>query len=110
MLTFFALVSIVLAALVIAAIVAFIAFVLKLIFWVVFFPIRLIGKLLFGLAGATLGLVLLPLVVILGGIALVGLVVAAIIAVLTPLLPVLLVALVGWAIYRTSSRSALRVR
>jgi hypothetical protein len=110
MLTFVALASIVFAALVIFAIVAFIAFVLKLIFWVVFFPIRLIGSFLFGLAGATLGLLLLPFIILVGGVVLVGLVIAAIVAIVTPLLPVLLVALVGWAIYRSSSRSALQIR
>jgi hypothetical protein len=83
---------------------ALVGFLLKVLFWAVLFPIRLAFKLIFGLVGLTLGAILLPLVLLVAGIAVVGALVAALIALITPLLPVLLLLLVGWAIYRVSSR------
>jgi hypothetical protein len=81
---------------------ALVGFLLKLLFWAVFFPIRLALKLLFGLVGLTLGAILLPFMLLVAGIAVVGALVAGLIALVTPLLPVILLGLVGWGIYRAS--------
>jgi hypothetical protein len=83
---------------------ALVGFLLKILFWAVLFPIRLVFKLLFGLVGLTLGAVLLPFVLLVAGIAVIGALVAGLIALITPILPVLIFLFVGWAIYRVSSR------
>jgi hypothetical protein len=85
---------------------ALIGFILKVLFWAVFFPIRLAFKLIFGLLGLGLAVVLIPLVMIVAFIAIVGALLAALFAVVAPLLPVLLLGLVGWGIYRASTRSS----
>ena len=82
---------------------ALIGFVLKILLWAILFPIRLVLKLVFGIVGFGLAAVLLPIIVIIGGIAVVGALVAALFEVIAPLLPVLLLGLLGWAIYRASS-------
>jgi len=81
-----------------------IGFVLKLLFWVVLFPIRLALKLVFGILGVGLAVIAAPIVLLIAGIAIFGALVAAVIAIVTPLLPVILLLLLGWAIYRISSR------
>jgi hypothetical protein len=83
---------------------ALVGLLLKLLFWAVLFPIRLAFKLLFGLVGLTLGAILLPFVLLVAGVAVVVALVAGLIALITPMLPVILFLLVGWAIYRVSSR------
>jgi hypothetical protein len=82
-------------------------FPLKLVFWVVFLPIRLLFKLLslpFGLAfgklGMGLGLIALPLILlIVGGMLLVGLIIA-IVGVLIPAIPFVLLGLLLWSVFR----------
>lgn len=91
------------------ATVAVIGFFLKLLFWVVLFPIRLALKLVFGIVGFGLAALLAPLLFLVVGVAIVGTVIAAILALLAPLLPLLLVALVGWLIYRASTNSTYEV-
>jgi hypothetical protein len=92
------------------AAIAIIGLVLKVLFWIVLFPIRLVLKLTFGLLGVALGAVLLPIVLVIAGIAILGAVLTALFAIVAPLLPVLLLALVGWAIYRASSRRTYELR
>ena len=89
-------------------ILALIGFVLKVLLWAVLFPIRLVLKLVFGLLGFGLAVLVVPVVVVVAGIALVGAIVAAIFALVAPLMPLLLVGLVGWAIYRISTGSSVR--
>lgn len=92
------------AVLFIVGTLALIGFVLKILLWTVFFPIRIILKLVFGIIGFGLAALLLPIILVVAGIAVVGALIAAVFALLAPLLPVLLLGLVGWAIYRASSR------
>ncbi len=88
-------------ALVVGGLLAVALFVLKLVFWVVFLPIRLFFKLLFlpfillkwAFVGVA-GLVLLPLLLIAGLVA----VIAMLVAVVTPLLPILFVAAAIWVL------------
>ena len=79
--------------------------------WLVFLPIRLlfhltfglIGgffKLIFGLGGALLGILLVPIVLVVVGIALVGAFFATALALLTPLIPIVFLGLLGWGVYR----------
>ena len=79
--------------------------------WLVLLPIRLLFhlpvglvggffSLLFGLAGALLGIVLVPVVLLVVGVALVGAFFAAALALLTPLIPIVLLGLLGWGVYR----------
>jgi hypothetical protein len=97
-----AIAAIVFVALCIAGTVAVIVFVLKVLFWVVLFPIRLAFKLAFGILGVGFAAIVAPLVLVIGGIAIVGALLAALFAIVAPLLPVILLGLVGWAIYRAS--------
>ena len=83
---------------------ALVGFIIKTIFWIVFFPIRFLFKLVFWTVGAGLAALMLPILLIVGVIAIIGSILAAVFALLAPLLPVALVALVGWAIYRGSTR------
>ncbi len=91
------------------ATVAVIGFFLKLLFWVVLFPIRLALKLVFGIVGFGLAALLAPVLFLVVGVAIIGAVIAAILALLAPLLPLLLVALVGWLIYRASTNRTYEV-
>jgi hypothetical protein len=102
--TLIALSAFAVAACFIFAILALVGFVLKTILWVVFFPIRFILKLVFWILGIGLGVVLLPLILVVAGIAIIGAIVAAILSLLAPVLPIAIVALVGWGIYRASTR------
>lgn len=81
-----------------------IGFLLKLVFWVVFLPFRILFKILFGVGGLLLGAVVAPLLVVVLGAGLVVAVVGALLAIVLPLLPVMLLAFVGWAIYRGTRR------
>jgi hypothetical protein len=101
---FIALAVLAFAAFFILGTIALIGLVLKILFWAVFFPIRLALKLVFGLLGLGFAVVLMPIVVIVAAVAVIGALIAALFALLAPLFPVLLLGLVGWAIYRASSR------
>ena len=83
---------------------ALIGFVLKFLFWVVLFPIRLVLKLVFGILGIGLAVVAAPVVFLIAGVAIFAALAAAIIAIVMPLLPVILLGLLGWAIYGMSTR------
>lgn len=93
----------------VVATVAVIGFVLKLLFWVVLFPIRLALKLVFGIIGFGLAALLAPILFLVAGIAVIGAILAAIVALLAPLMPLLLVVLVGWLIYRASTNRSYEV-
>jgi hypothetical protein len=86
------------------AVLAFVGFAVKAAFWLLFFPIRLLFKMIFGLLGAGLALLFAPLMLLFIGIVVIGVILTALVSLLAPLLPVALVALVGWAIYRGSTR------
>ena len=87
---------------------ALIGFVLKILFWVVLFPIRLAFKLVFGILGIGLAAIVAPVVLLIAGIAVIGALIAALLAIVAPLIPVILLVLVGWAIYRISRGSSVR--
>lgn len=98
-----------LAALAVAAcfvlfLLAVVGFVLKTVFWVVFFPIRLLLKLIGWVLGAGVAVLLLPFILLVAVVAIAGAILMAVLSILGPLLPVAVVALVGWAIYRASTR------
>jgi hypothetical protein len=92
------------AACLIFTVVALLGLVLKTILWIVLFPVRVILKLVFWIVGAGLGLLVLPVVLLVAAVAIVGALIAAILSLLAPLLPIAIVALVGWGIYRASTR------
>jgi hypothetical protein len=102
--TLIALTALAVTACFIFATLAVIGFVLKALFWIVFFPIRFLFKMVFWVLGAGLSVLILPLVLLVGAVAVIGAILAFILSLLAPLLPVAIVALVGWAIYRASTR------
>jgi hypothetical protein len=102
--TLLALSAFAVAACFIFAILALVGLVLKTVLWIVFFPIRFLLKLVFWILSIGLGVLLLPVVLVVAGIALIGAILAAIFSLLAPLLPIGIVALVGWGIYRASTR------
>ena len=90
---------------------------LKLVFWLVFLPLRLAMKLIalpFIALGFLLkllfGLFLLPVFLVLGVVALVGLGLVAVLGLLVPLLPVILAGLVVWGLVKLFSRPAVASR
>jgi hypothetical protein len=102
----------------VAAVIGFLFLLLKLVFWVVFFPLKLVFSLVFlpirllfklttlpfglafGTVGVGLGLIALPLIIlVVGGVLLVGLVVA-IVAVMIPAIPFILLGLLLWSVFR----------
>lgn len=107
--TLLVLAFLVLAAFLVLGAFAVIGFVVRTILRIVFFPIRILFKLVFWTLGAGLAALLMPLVLIALALFVIGGVLAALSALLAPLLPIALVALVGWAIYWGSTRGASRV-
>lgn len=106
MLTFLILASLVMVALLGLAAVAFVGFLIKALLWTVFFPVRLVLKLVFGALGVVFGVLLVPIIVLVAGLAIVGALIAALVAIVAPLIPFVLLALVGWAVYKASTRRA----
>jgi hypothetical protein len=102
--TLIALTAFAVAGCFIFATLALVGLVIKTVLWIVFFPIRFLLKLVFGILGAGLAMLVLPLMVLVAGIAIIGGIIAALLSLLAPLLPIALVALVGWGIYRASTR------
>jgi hypothetical protein len=105
-LTFLILVSLVMVAILGLTAVAFVGFLIKALLWAVFFPVRLILKLVFGTLGVVFGVLLVPIVAIVAGLAIAGALIAALVAIVAPLIPFVLLALVVWAIYKASTRRA----
>jgi len=91
--------------------------VLKLVFWLVFLPLRLAAKLIvlpFIAVGfffkLLFGVLLLPVILVGGLVALVGFGLAAIVGLLLPLLPLVLVGLAIWGFVKLVSRPAVAPR
>lgn len=74
------------------------------IIWLVLFPIRLLFRLVFGVAGLFLGLLLVPILGVVAAVVVVALLAAVAIAALVPLLPLLALLLIGWAFYKAVTR------
>lgn len=76
--------------------------------WLVLLPIKLLFgglfRLVFGIGGAVLGLLIIPLVMVVVVVALIGAFVTAVLGLLVPLLPVLLLVLLAWVIILGSGR------
>jgi hypothetical protein len=72
--------------------------------WLVLFPVRLLFKLVFGVAGVLLGLLLVPILGIVAAIVAVAVLAAVAIAALVPLLPILALGFVGWALFKAVTR------
>jgi hypothetical protein len=103
--TLFLLTGAAVAALCFAALLL-VGFVLKLAFWLVFLPFRVLFKLVFGIGGLLIGVLAAPIVLLLVAIGVIVAVLAALAAIVLPLLPVILLGLGGWAIYRGAGRRA----
>jgi hypothetical protein len=94
------------AGLAVAAVLGFVFFLLKLVFWVILLPFRLLLKALMipvwltlGAVGMAAGAVLLPVVLIaLAAVAVIG-VLATLFALLLPAVPFILLGLMLWAIF-----------
>lgn len=94
------------AGLAVAAVLGFVFFLIKLVFWVVLLPFRLLLKALMipvwltlGALGMAAGAVLLPMVLIaLAAVAIIG-VIATLLALLLPAVPFILLGLMLWAIF-----------
>jgi hypothetical protein len=102
--TFIALAAIAVTGFFLFLTLALVGFIIKMVFWVVFFPIRFLLKLVFWILGAGLAMLVLPILLVVGAIAIIGGIIAAVVSLLAPLLPIAIVALVGWGIYRASTR------
>lgn len=91
--------------------------ILKLVFWVLFLPLRLLGQLIalpFLAAGVFLkllfGVMLLPLLLVGGLVVLVFGVLAALVGLLVPLMPLLIAGVVVWGLVKVFSRPAVMPR
>ena len=107
---FLALAALAVTACVIVFVIAVVGFIRKAIFWTVFFPIRLLFKVVGWVLGAGLAVLLLPVLLVIVAVAVIGAILMAILSLLAPLLPVAFVALVGWGIYRYSTSKGLASR
>jgi hypothetical protein len=74
------------------------------VFGLVFGLIGIVFRVVFGIIGGVLGLLFAPVILTILGVLLVGALIVGLISLLAPLVPVLLLALLGWAIYRISTR------
>jgi hypothetical protein len=88
------------ACLVIGVIGAVIGTLVRLVFWVVTLPFRILFKIVFGLGGLLLGVLFAPFLLVIAVIGGVVALIGAVLSLLTPILPMLLLGLFGWAIYR----------
>jgi len=91
--------------------------ILKLVFWLVFLPLRLLGKLIalpFLAIGfffkLLFGVMFLPLLLVGGLIALVFVVLAALVGLIVPLMPLLIAGVVVWGLVKVFSRPAVVTR
>jgi hypothetical protein len=94
-------------------ILGFVGAILKLVFWLVFLPLRLAAKLIalpFVLLGVffkvLFGVMLLPIIAVVGTVALVGFGLVAVVGLLLPLLPLVLAGLLVWGLVKLFSRPA----
>lgn len=72
--------------------------------WLVTLPFRILFRIVFGLGGGLLRLLLAPLMFLVFAVVVFAMLIAAVLAILAPLVPVALLALVAWAIYRMTAR------
>lgn len=79
--------------------VVFLKFALGALVWLFLLPFRLLFKLVFGLGGLVLGVLLAPALVILAAVVVVGAFIVALLSLLAPLVPLVLLAGFGWALY-----------
>ena len=91
----------------------FVGAILKMVFWLVFLPLRLAGKLIalpFIAIGflfkLVFGVLLLPVIAVGGIVALVGFGLVAVLGILLPILPLVLAGLVVWGLVKLFSRPA----
>ena len=70
--------------------------------WLITFPIRLLFRLVFGLGGVLLRLLLAPVFMVLAVVGVAIAIVVGLLALLAPLVPFALLGLVGWGIYRVT--------
>ena len=89
------------------AVFAMVLLVLKIVFWAVFFPIRLVLRLLWiplgligGLFSFAAGITLLPILLTVGFVVAVVAAIAALLALLVPAIPFVLLGLMIWAVMR----------
>jgi hypothetical protein len=68
--------------------------------WLVLLPFRLLFKLLFGLGGLLLGVLVAPMLAVVAVVGLAGAFVVALLSLLAPLVPLVLLAGFGWAVFR----------
>jgi hypothetical protein len=87
--------------------------ILKMLFWLAFLPLRLAGKLialpfiaLGFLFKILFGVLMLPVIAVIGVVALVGFGLVAVLGLLLPLLPLVLAGLVVWGLVKLFSRPA----
>ena len=109
----FFLLPFVMLALAVAAVVSVGVFVLRMAFWMVLLPLRMLFGLLFvpfwiakTVLKVAFGVLLLPLMLIVGGVLAVAAFLAALVAVVTPLVPLLILGLLIWVVARSFRRPA----
>lgn len=97
--------------------VALVGGILKMVFWLLFLPLRLAGRLIalpFIALGFFLkvifGVLLLPVFALVGVVALLGVGLVAVLGLLVPLLPLVLAGLVVWGLVKLLSRPAVASR
>lgn len=100
MLIFLVLSALALAAVVLGGIILIPLLAVGAFLWFVLLPIRLLFKLVFGLGGALLGLLLAPIVLLVIAVSLIGAAVTAVFSLAVPLVPVILLACLAWGLYR----------
>lgn len=108
MLMLLGLASLVMTGLMVAAIVMLGVFLIKMLFFVITLPFRIAFAVLFfpfwlakTVVKLAVGVVMVPLLLLVGGALAVLAVMAAIAAMLAPLLPLLIVGLLVWAVFRS---------
>ena len=72
--------------------------------WLVTLPFRILFRIVFGLGGGLLRLLLAPVMFLMFGVVLFAVLIAAVLAILAPLIPVALLGLAAWAVYRMTTR------
>lgn len=107
MLELIALAGLLIAGIAVFAVIGMVFFVLKIVLWAVFFPIRLLFKLMwipFGLIGGLFslaaGVTILPIVLSVGLVVAAVAAIAALLTMLIPAIPFVLLGLMVWAFMR----------
>jgi hypothetical protein len=105
---FLALASLVMLAFVVASVVAVGALLLRLVFFVILLPVRLVFGLLFipfwiakTVLKVAVGALMLPIFLVGGGLLAAVVAIGALVALVAPLVPLLIVGLLIWAVFRS---------